>query len=119
MAPRPWRERVADRPQVALGQDHTLALDSDTRTVYAWGKCSEGQLGVSDNAFLRPPCVSPALSAPAHGTAAVTALHAAGDCSAAVHEQAAPPVRTVVYVGKGCRELEQSLRSALNFAKLN
>jgi alpha-tubulin suppressor-like RCC1 family protein len=103
---------------VALGQDHTLALDSDARTVYAWGKSSEGQLGVGGSAFLRPPCVSPALSAPAHGAAFVRALHALGDCSAAAHEHPTAPAPTVVYVGKKCRELEQALRGAMNFAKL-
>jgi hypothetical protein len=109
---------ATDAAQVALGQDHTLALDSDRRTVYAWGKSSDGQLGVGGSAFLRSPCVSPALSAPLHGDVAVLAIYARGDCSAAAHQQSAPLAPKTVYVGKKCRDLEQAFRGALNFAKL-
>jgi hypothetical protein len=110
---------LTEPSQVALGEDHTLALDSDGRTVYAWGKSCDAQLGVGGSAFLRSPCVSPALSAPPQSAAGVGALYALGDCSAAVHEQPAPLAPKVVYVGKKCRELERALRVALAFAKLS
>ena len=105
--------------QVALGRDHTLALDADERTVYAWGKSSEGQLGTGGKAFMRPPSISPALSAPVGGAVTVQELHALGDCSAAIHKPPCSSEPAAVFVGRSCRELESAFRSAFVAANLN
>jgi alpha-tubulin suppressor-like RCC1 family protein len=104
--------------QVALGKDHTLALDADERTVYAWGKSSDGQLGTAGKAFMRPPSVSQYLSAPATGAAIVQGLHALGDCSAAAHSSRTSSKPTVVSVGKNCTALEKAFRDAFAVAML-
>jgi alpha-tubulin suppressor-like RCC1 family protein len=99
--------------QVALGQDHTLALDANERTVYAWGKSSDGQLGTEGKAFIRSPSISPALSAPVDSPVTVVQdLHALGDCSAARHISSSSSKITVVYVGQSCKKLEQAFRTA-------
>lgn len=105
--------------QVALGRDHTLALDANERTVYAWGKSSEAQLGTAGKAFMRPPSVSPLLSAPAGGAVTVQELYALGDCSAAIHKPPSSSKPALVSVGKNCRELETTFRDAFLAANLN
>ena len=105
--------------QVALGRDHTLALDADERTVYAWGKSSEGQLGTAGKAFMRPPSVSPLLSAPVSGAVTVQELYALGDCSAAIHKSPSSSRPDLVSVGKNCRELEIAFREAFVAANVN
>jgi alpha-tubulin suppressor-like RCC1 family protein len=98
--------------QVALGEDHTLALDANERTVYAWGKSSDGQLGTEGKAFIRSPSISPALSAPVDSPVTVQDLHALGDCSAARHISSSSSKITVVSVGQNCNKLEQAFRTA-------
>ena len=105
--------------QVALGKDHSLALDADERTVYAWGKSDDGQLGTGGKAFMRPPSVSPALSVPVGGSATVQELYALGDCSAAVHKSPLSGKPTVVSTGKNCKDLEIAFRAAFAAANVN
>lgn len=47
---------------VALGDDHTLILSSNKKTVYAYGKGGDGQLGFVGKPFVSAPKRSPILS---------------------------------------------------------
>jgi alpha-tubulin suppressor-like RCC1 family protein len=121
--------------KVALGTDHSIALDDNGRDVYAWGKSSENQLGTEGKAFLRAPTRSASLSCPVpvESGVEVTVRHvwARDDCSASLHSKS--PLSTarelgsrgvdqsqkeqVVVVGKNCRELEREIKASLEQAR--
>ena len=74
----PSRRWIRD---VALGGDHTVVLSSNMRDVVAFGKGSEGQLGLSSKPFVSSPAKSKILSS---GTADIGAVCAYRNCSMAL-----------------------------------
>ena len=74
----PSRRWIRD---VALGGDHTVVLSSNMRDVIAFGKGSEGQLGLSSKPFVSSPAKSKILSS---GTADIGAVCAYRNCSIAL-----------------------------------
>jgi alpha-tubulin suppressor-like RCC1 family protein len=74
----PSRRWIRD---VALGGDHTVVLSSNMRDVVAFGKGSEGQLGLSSKPFVSSPAKSKILSS---GTADIGAVCAYRNCSIAL-----------------------------------
>ncbi|KAL3800755.1 hypothetical protein ACHAW5_002469 [Stephanodiscus triporus] len=63
---------------VALGGDHTVVLSSNGKDVIAFGKGSEGQLGLSSRPFVSSPAKSKILSS---GAADISAVCAYRNCS--------------------------------------
>jgi len=63
---------------VALGGDHTVVLSSNGKDVIAFGKGSEGQLGLSSRPFVSSPAKSKILST---GAADIGAVCAYRNCS--------------------------------------
>ena len=74
----PSRRWIRD---VALGGDHTVVLSSNGRDVVAFGKGSEGQLGLSSRPFVSSPAKSKILSS---STADISAVCAFRNCSMAL-----------------------------------
>jgi hypothetical protein len=68
---------------VALGGDHTVILSSNRRDVVAFGKGSEGQLGLSSRPFVSSPARSKGLSSTVPNISAVCAYR---DCSMTLND---------------------------------
>lgn len=72
---------IVDRPRVAAGAAHSLALSADGRTLWAWGDNRQGQLGLGDSTSRGVPTVVgglPVLQAVAAGADHTLALAADG-----------------------------------------
>lgn len=76
------KENCSEIRDVALGGDHTLVLSSNKKSVYAYGKGGDGQLGFVGKPFVSAPKRSPVLSG--MNIAAVCAVQS---CSATIDDQ--------------------------------
>jgi alpha-tubulin suppressor-like RCC1 family protein len=111
-------KEVGGAGAAALGADHSLVVASNGRDVYSWGRGEQGQLGRGGKVFLAAPGRSTVLSAPDGWK--VKAVHAADNCSAAVHSLISAPQgqERVVSAGK-CAQLLRALRSSAPRAASN
>ena len=94
---------------VALGGDHTVILSSNRRDVVAFGKGSEGQLGLSSRPFVSSPAKSKGLSSAAANISAVCAYR---NCSMTLDDNGEVMSR----VGKCSLEL-RNMKKALDLCR--
>jgi len=94
---------------VALGGDHSIVLSSNKRDVITFGKGGDGQLGLSQKAFLSAPAKSAELSSSRAEVAAVCAINY---CSLTLNNNG----DVLKHIGK-CRSQAQSFADALSVCR--
>ena len=88
---------------VALGGDHSVILSSNKRDVVSFGKGGEGQLGLSQKAFLSAPAKSTELSSSRPEIAAVCAME---NCSLTLNDEG-----SVLNKAGKCRQTAQFMKA--------
>jgi alpha-tubulin suppressor-like RCC1 family protein len=96
--------------RVALGGDHSLALDSNGCDVYSWGRGEAGQLA-DGKPFVRAPARAAQLCAIAG--ARVRAMAAAHDCSAVALGESGSDETVLVFAGRCAHAVRSRLEAAL------
>jgi alpha-tubulin suppressor-like RCC1 family protein len=95
---------------VACGDDHTVALAHDGRSVYTWGRGEHGQLGHRRKMFVNAPARSALLSADSNGQP-LDGVLARGNCTAAYRQG-----KVVQVVGKCAKVMADLERAAASTA---
>mgnify|MGYP005840377029 CR=1 FL=1 len=96
---------------VSLGGDHTVALSTNRKDVYVFGKGGEGQLGLDGKPFVSAPARSKVLSSDKEAIAAVCAVQ---HCSATISRNG-----DVLNKAGKCRNVVKAIQQCIQQARLD